>query len=304
MSAPVPDRRTVGGVIVTYFPDPDFGSRLTAIAREVGSLIVVDNSASPEIAQRLRPLCAAAGAEFIASATNAGLGAALNTALRRFEKRGTSWVVAFDQDSTPAGGFVSALLGTAAASLDVAVVGANWTDEARPDFPSRHLRAAAGPWLFERPPATADLERVTCVITSGSLIHLPTWHELGGFEEDLFLDLVDTDYCLRVKRAGREIRVAAGARLQHRRGSKQPVTRFGRTWWPAFMPPSRLRLLFRNRLRLFRRHAWHAPHWVAFELVYAAKIVAEVILLEDRKAAKLGAMLRGTWDGLLGRGGP
>jgi hypothetical protein len=70
------------------------------------------------------------------------------------------------------------------------------------------------------------------------------------------------------------------------------------------MPPLRLRLLFRNRLRLFPRHARHAPHWVAFELVYTIKILAEILLLEDRKGAKLAACASGTWDGLLGRGGP
>src|SRR5207244_1013138 len=122
MNGHLPDRRTVGGVIVTYFPDPEFPGRLAAIAGEVGSLVVVDNSATPEVAQRLRPLCAAAGAELIVSATNVGLGAALNTAFRRFEKRGTNWIVAFDQDSTPAAGFVPALLGAASAP-EVAIVG-------------------------------------------------------------------------------------------------------------------------------------------------------------------------------------
>ncbi len=305
MSTPaLPDRRTVGGVIVTFFPDADFETRFAAIAREVGPLIVVDNSARTDVHQRLRPLAANAGAEFIASPTNVGLGTALNLAFRRLAARGVTWTVAFDQDSVPVTGFVNALLGVAHQHPDTAVVGANWTDEARPDFPSRHLRAPAGPWLFERVPATSDLEGVTCVITSGSLFHLPMWRELGGFDESLFLDLVDTDYCLRAVRAGREVCVAGQARLQHRRGAKRPVTFAGRTWWPAFMPPRRLRILFRNRLRLFRRHAWHAPHWVAFELAYATKILGEIVLLEDQKLAKLAATVRGTWDGLLGRTGP
>jgi rhamnosyltransferase len=297
-----PAGSSIGGVIVTYFPDVDFGARLSAIAREVGPLIVVDNSAAPEVHARLRLLAAAVGAEFVASATNVGLGAALNLAFHQLANQGAAWAVAFDQDSTPAPGFSGALRATARDDAMVAVVGANWSDDARPDAPSRHLRAA-GSWRFERIPANSDLAEVTCVITSGSLLNLRVWRELGGFDEALFLDLVDTDYCLRAKAAGYDIRVAADARLQHRRGNKRPIVRFGRTWWPAFMPPPRLRLLFRNRLRLFRRHAVRAPHWVAFELIYATKIVAEVIFLEDRKAAKIAACVRGVWDGLLGRGG-
>ena len=77
----------------------------------------------------------------------------------------------------------------------------------------------------------------------------------------------------------------------------------GRTWWPAFMPPSRLFLLFRNRVLLFRRQGWREPHWAAFEMVYALKILAEVVFLEDLKFAKLKACLCGTVAGLLGKRG-
>jgi rhamnosyltransferase len=116
-----------------------------------------------------------------------------------------------------------------------------------------------------------------------------------GFDDGLFLDLVDTDYCVRAWRSGREIAVAAASRLDHRRGAKRAASFAGRTFWPAFMaPPSRLRYLFRNRLLPFRRHALDLPHWAGFELAYLGKIAAEILFLEDDKAAKLAACVRGT----------
>jgi len=39
---------------------------------------------------------------------------------------------------------------------------------------------------------------VTMLVTSGSMIELATWQALGGFDEGLFIDYIDTDYCLRV----------------------------------------------------------------------------------------------------------
>jgi rhamnosyltransferase len=294
----------VGAVVVTYFPDAEFDARLAAIARQTSPVIVVDNSADAAVRHRLEKLSAALGATFLANPDNLGLGAALNRAFR--ELAATEWIVAFDQDSTPAPGCIAALFDRATSWPPVpAVVGANWTDAARPGFPARHLRPH--PWCsgwFRREIAQDDIHSVTCVITSGSLFHRPTWNELGGFDESLFLDLVDTDYCLRAGRSGRLIAVAAGARLDHHRGAKRAVAFAGRTFWPAFAPPVRLRYLFRNRLLLFRRHALEFPHWVAFELVYAAKIAAEILFLEDNKTAKLAACLRGTWDGLWGRSGP
>jgi rhamnosyltransferase len=295
----------IAGVVVTHFPDAGFEHRLAAIAREVGRVIVVDNSGDQAVQLRLREACAVHRAEFIPNPTNRGLAAALNHGFRLLAARGLTAAIAFDQDSTPAPGFSAALLATMSAVPRPAVVGANWQDEATPAKPSRHLRPhAVFPVAFERVVAGRDLNAVTCVIASGSLYDLGLWDQLGGFDERLFLDLVDTEYCLRARAAGHLIAVAAAARLAHRRGAKKSVRRFGRTWTPAFMPPVRLHYLFRNRMRLLARHGIQVPHWTAFELVYAVKILAEILFLEDAKLAKLSGCMRGAWNGVTGRSGP
>jgi len=300
-----PTDARVAGVIVTYFPDDGFAGRLGAMARETAALIVVDNSSDSTVQAVLRMLCEKAGARLIAHSENLGLAAALNEGFARCEADGFTWALAFDQDSTPALGFAAALLTAGQrAGLELAAVGANWRDEARPDFASRHLQPRARvPALFKRTPATQDLPNVTCVITSGTLFHLPTWRALGGFDERLFLDLVDTEFCLRAHRAGKAVMVAAAAGLVHRRGRKQPIRRCGRAWWPAFMPPRRLRYLFRNRILVARRHGFALPHWLAFELLFAIKVIAEIALLEPEKVEKLRACAVGTWEGLRGRAG-
>ncbi|HUR60219.1 MAG TPA: glycosyltransferase [Opitutaceae bacterium] len=306
MTAPAPAiPPRVGAVVVSYFPDAGFSQRLAAVAREAGPVLVVDNSAEDAMRAALRGICAAHHARLVENPENRGMGAALNQAFHILRDEGVEWAIAFDQDSTPEPGFAAALLAAAATSGPAAAVGANWRDEARPAFASRHLhRHAHLPLCFSRSAAHRDLRDVTCVITSGTLFHLPTAERIGLFDEGLFLDLVDTDFCLRARASGHALCVAAAAHLLHRRGAKRPIRVAGRTWWPAFMPPLRLFLLFRNRVLLIRRHGLRAPHWVFFELVYTAKVLAEILFFEDRKAARLGACLRGTWHGLLGRHGP
>ncbi len=296
---------SIAGVVVTYFPDAEFEARLGAVAREVAPLLVVDNSADPAVRDRLDALCGRCGARLLLNPANLGTGSALNRGFAELARLGCGWAVAFDQDSAPAPGLAVHL--RACASSDphrpTAVVGANWIDAAR-QVPARHLRRhPRGPLCFQRVAAEQDLPAVTTVIMSGSLFSLPAWHELGGFDESLFLDLVDADYCLRARAAGWAVRVAAAARLVHARGRKRAVRCCGCTWWPAFMLPPRLYCLFRNRMLLFRRHAWREPHWAAFETAYAVKILAEIVFLEDGKLAKLGACLRGTGAGILGRRG-
>ena len=293
------------GIIVTYFPDPDLEIRLAAIAREISPVLVVDNTANAAMSDRLAAACERCGCRLLLNRSNLGIAAALNRGFGELEQLGFIWAVAFDQDSTPEPGLVGGLMECArriCPARPPAVVGANWRDEARPNQPSLHLRPhPACRLLFERVPARDDLDAVTCVINSGSLFHLPTWRALGGFDESLFLDLVDTDYCLRARQAGHRIGVASRACLRHRRGSKRAVRFLGGTWWPAFMPPPRLYLLFRNRAWLFRRHLWQTPHWAAFEIIYGFKILAEILFLENDKVAKLGACLRGTWAGVSSR---
>ncbi|MBC8011122.1 MAG: hypothetical protein H7067_13620, partial [Burkholderiales bacterium] len=186
-----------------------------------------------------------------------------------------------------------------------AVIGANWTDPRRPGRPALFLRAAGPDGLgFRRTPATQDLSDLLCVITSGALFDLAIWRSLDGFAADLFLDLVDTDYCLRARRAGHDVAASAAARLDHHRGEKRPARLLGRTFHPAHTPPFRLRCLSRNRILLFRRLRLRPVAWVLYELAYAAKLFADALLFEDRKANRLAAMAAGTLDGLMGRSGP
>lgn len=297
---------SIAGVVVTYFPDTEFPLRLAAVAREVAPLLVVDNSADPAAADPLAALCARSGTRLLRNAANLGTAAALNRGFAELARLGCTRAVAFDQDSVPLPGLAAAL--RACADSDprrpAAVVGANWTDAAR-GAPAHHLvRHPRLPPCFRRVIAERDLNAATAVIMSGSLFSLEAWRELGGFDESLFLDLVDADFCLRAREAGWAVRVAAAAGLLHARGRKRAVRWGGRAWWPAFMPPARLYMLYRNRMLLFRRHAWREPHWAAFETAYSLKVLAEIVLLENGKLAKLGACLRGTGAGLLGCRGP
>jgi len=288
-------------ITVTYEPDAGWPERLRAILNIFPRCIVVDNSVTPEARTFVRATVAGfATAELIANADNLGLGRALNQGCRALHEGGYRWVVTFDQDSMPHPGIAAALLDTAAiCAQPVAVVGANWQDTSRPGHPSRHLRAGTPFGCgFRRVVATHDLTDVLCVITSGSLFSLKAWHELGGFDEALFLDLVDTDFCLRARQAGWTVNVSTKARLDHQRGNKHAVPFLGRTYFPAFMPPSRLRGLSRNRLLLFRRHGTSEPAWVTYELVYAAKLLGDILFLEKQKMAKLAACFRGTGAGI------
>lgn len=58
------------------------------------------------------------------------------------------------------------------------------------------------------------------LITSGSLLNLPLFNQIGGFDELLFIDLVDNEYCARAKMKGFSIILFSNIHLIHELGKQ------------------------------------------------------------------------------------
>jgi len=291
-------------VVVTFFPDEGVGARLERLKAEFATIIVVDNGSDAESRRRLE----VAGVRLLPQERNLGLAAALNIGLAEAERQGFRWAVTFDQDSTPRPGFFEALWKSRESHPSperVAVVGPRLVEERAGDETCRwivpHPRRR---WWFSRIPCVdRDLSGVAFVITSGALTDLRILREIGPMDEGLFIDYIDHDYCLRALAAGYDVVVSAGAVLLHNLGAKRDIRVAGRTVRPTFHSAKRHRYMARNRWVLWRRHARRFPHWATFDAVHSGLNAMRVLLFEDGKMAKLGAMLRGAWDGLLGRQG-
>ncbi len=294
----------IGAVVVTFHPDGRALERWDAIKAEVGRMVVVDNGSSRGVIDRLRHWTTANDATLVSNPTNRGLAMALNQGIEWCERAGCEWVITFDQDSTPLPGFAAAGLATARAAVDrerVAVVGARTSDECtgREDL---WLRPA---WHgFRRCRCDReDLAEVTFVITSGALTRVAAWRDLGGFDDRLFIDYIDHDFCLRARRRGWRTMVSAGARLSHNLGAKREVAVAGRRLHPTFHSATRHYYMMRNRILMWKRHGWRYPHWWLFDACFGLMNFVRVLLAEDRRVDKARAALEGLWDGLCGRGG-
>ena len=296
-------KEEVCAVVVAFDPDEHVFGNLDAMRGECGRVIVVDNGASTEFRERIASM---PGVERIDMGGNRGVAAALNAGAARAGELGFRSIVTFDQDSRPRNGMVEALLSTLSRHPSVRIVVPLILEPGQAGENYRWVRAhPRWPGCYQRVRCEkADLVGITLAITSGSLIDLETWTKLGGFDEALFIDYVDIDYCLKVLRAGGEIAVSAGAKLEHRLGARQSRVVLGHDVRPTYHAPFRHYFMARNRLRVWRRHAFAVPHWAAFDLTYALYNVFRVMAFEPSKGAKLKAIALGMWDGLLGRSGP
>lgn len=297
------DKNLICGVMVAYNPTEEVGANLQAMVRECGRVLVVDNGSTPEVLERMSLI---PGVQILALGKNFGVAKALNCGAVWARERNYQWMVTFDQDSKPEPGMVAALWATHLRHPEAAVVGPCIREVGARGPEYRWVRRhPKWPWFFQRVEChEVDLPEVTMMITSGSMVELAVWADLGGFAEELFIDYVDIDYCLKTVLAGRKIAVSAAAGLNHKLGARQAGRILGRDLRPMHHAPFRHYYIARNRMLVWRRYALGVPHWAVFDLVFAGYNAFRVLVFESPKWAKLKAMALGARDGCLGRSGP
>jgi rhamnosyltransferase len=300
-------RMGIGVVVVTYHPAGDVESRLEKMAAQGDSMVVVDNG-SAESYGGLKEICDRHAWDLIVNPANLGLGAALNQGVRRIAGRGRRWVLLFDQDSEPASDMSERLIETLqrhSTPERVAIVGPVFRDPITGRGHRVLRQHPHWPWFFQKVSNPVDdLPSVTMVITSGSLLRVDDFDKIGPFDETLFVDYVDTDFCLRCRAAGRLIAVSAGGRLDHQLGHREQRKFLGLACYPTNHPPLRHYYIARNRVLMLRRHGLRFPHWMFFDLAASGLWLFRVLAFEPAKGTKLKAMTLGTWDGLRGTSGP
>ena len=297
-------RSDVVAVAVTYGPDetalPDVLERAAA---QVGRLVVLDND-SPETdgghwSGRIR---IPEGVEVVRLESNVGLGAAYNRAARIAREHGARFVLLLDQDSRLDEGCVDLLLrhhDLRAERGPVGAVGPTFVDErsgerapfVRFGFPlNRKVDAPAG----------GDVD-ADFLISSGSLIPLTAIDAAGGFDEGLFIDSVDMEWCFRAKAAGLQLVGVADARMLHAIGDELVRLPGGATMFVH--SPLRLYMMTRNRVALWRRPGTPGV-WTAQDVPRMAFKLARMTAFAAPRGRNARAMLRGALDGWRGRQGP
>jgi rhamnosyltransferase len=285
----------VCAVVITYFPDVGFPERLEKIAAQVSRVIVVDNGTTgPSVMNLERALDIRESISRIRNGENLGVAAALNQGIRRMlaEEKGCSWIVTFDQDSLPAGDMVEKMLTV-------------WKCH-----PHREKLMVAGPRTVfvdsTSPPdfpADRSWREVTHVITSGSLISRRAFDLAGYYNEGLFIDYVDIEYCLRLRTLGYQVIEVLDTEILHHMGRLEERLFFGEKVHPTHHPPQRRYYQFRNALLLHRQYRVSQRPWHRRNRAILMKILILILFYERQRLQSLFQILRGIGHGLAGRSG-
>jgi rhamnosyltransferase len=285
-----PEEANTCAVVVTYQPDSGLPDRIARISSLAHKLVIVDNQSTGESVGNIGRIPASDSVQIIRNDRNLGLAAALNQGLAVARAEDYRWVITFDQDTLVG----ESLLRELQAVYDgfpekerIAIIGCNYWDPARGRPLVNVKRSPARPWLESR-----------AVVTSGSLVSLAVFETVGPFLSDLFIDHVDSEYCLRARSKGYRILLALAPVMEHSLGpGRAHATAWGKVSTPDY-PPARWYYIARNSLILARKYFLKEPRWISAGLAYTAIRFARVLLLEDGRTAKVGHAAAGLADGL------
>ncbi|HVS75741.1 MAG TPA: glycosyltransferase family 2 protein, partial [Steroidobacteraceae bacterium] len=278
-------RSDVCAVVVTYFPGVECAENLAALARQVACLLIIDNGSSEETLQPVVEAARRLSATLVRLKVNLGIAAALNVGLRLARERGYSWLATFDQDSRATAAMIETMaqaLGRYPQPNRVAVVA------------PRHVDRLIGFTVAERGSEARGRgwRVIPSVMTSGNLVRLDAAVVVGGFDERLFIDFVDHDFCFRLRRRGFRVLEATDAMLLHSLGSMERRLLLIKRVTVTHHAAIRRYYISRNRLVLWRRYWRHEPVWVLRDVRRFLSDAVSMLLFERQPAQKLVMMSR------------
>jgi rhamnosyltransferase len=285
MGGPTADN--VVAVIVTLQPESDVIHHVEVLIGQVARIVVIDNGSRPGSSPIFDSIATLGPVDVVRNPVNLGIARALNQGAEAAMDAGADWLLTLDQDAAPGPDIVRVAGGTFDAYPRpdrIAVIGStSVADAARSKRPIEPGRT----WI-----------EATTVITAGSFLSLAASRALGGYRDDLFVDYVDIEFCLRARARGYRVVASRTPAMTHRIG-RPTRRRIGpRVVTPTNHSAIRRYYITRNRFIVWRRYWRTDSHFVARDIVASQKELIKLLLFEEDRPAKIRAMLAGLRDGI------
>jgi len=282
-----PDVDNIIVVVVTYNPTTQVHDLLSGLPPSI-SKIIVDNNSQAESAEIVNKLGEHTNVTVIKNNENYGIAKALNQGIEAAKDLNFKWVLTFDQDSLPANNIIELLINTFdnyPLKNKLALVGVNYNTNYSQYVKNKIERGA-------------KIIEIDTIITSGSMLSVAVFDEIGPFKEDLFIDCVDLEYCLRLKAKGFKILISAEIGLYHTVGFVKTKRILGLNINSTSHSAIRRYYMARNNIILSKKYLFKFPTWVLKKNYYFIMSVLQIILVDDHKKEKLFNTMKGIINGI------
>lgn len=256
-------------VVVSYEGAAAIRRAVEALRPQVREVLVVDNGSGAVTQDVLREIERNEGVLVERLGANLGIGRALNVGVGYARRNGFAWLLTMDQDSV--------------VSDDLVAAYARAVDDTRGDGSFVCLTPTIEDEARPRE-RVQGVKSVRYAITSGNLVRVDLFERVGEYDETLFIDCVDFDFCLRLRATGYDIHRVADARMTHRLGEPSSVPAGVRKFYARHSPVRRY-YMFRNYLYLAERHFTRYP-WFVVKLGLLHIVMLPLVALYDSEPTR------------------
>jgi rhamnosyltransferase len=281
----------VCAIVVTYNPNiEELKENIESVIHQVGGVCIVDNSTVAALQEKLLTFQENDTVHIISNKGNYGIASAQNIGMNWALEKGYNAFFLLDQDSKLMEETVFKLVSEYNFLLN-----------------QNKKIACIGPLAFDRDKSEDNVyhnygsgaERIIKVqqtLSSGSLISKNAFINIGGMEEDLFIDLVDYEWCWRAEKGGYSTFVTNDVKMAHRLGED----RYHFLGMSIGVPsPIRHYYQFRNTLKMFNRSYVPFGFKIKYMVLLPFKFFFFTLFVEPR-AVRFRMILKGIMDAVKG----
>ena len=276
-------------IVVTYNPDEGLNKSTKSLIKQVDSIIMVDNGSNDEGKEIINKIKNKYGEkiEVIFNEENLGIATALNKGVKYALNNDYKWILTMDQDSCAEENMVKIMLETYYA------IDENERKDILSLFPTFIDRGIES---LDKNNENVKYEYVDAEITSGNLLKAEIFEKAGFFDDSLFIDMVDTDYCMRLNELGIKMIRISGAILNHSIGNSKQVKKLFRTFNTSNHSATRRYYMTRNRFYTWNKYKNLNSFTLNRDKKLFKKEFVKIILGEDDKLNKVKMVLKGYKD--------
>lgn len=296
-------------VLVTYNPDiKTLRATIRAVLNQVADIFIVDNASanfSPDWIDEFNTQTQTI-LHLLPQQENVGIATAHNIGIKSAIAQNAKFVLLLDQDSQVGEEMVVKLHNAyhtlTEKGLQVATIGPQYHDADNGTL-SQFVKIERGRFVFTECVDNTSIVDADFLVSSGSLIPVTALELVGLMDESLFIDLVDTEWCLRAKAKGLQVFGLCGAVMTHSLGEqrREVCWLFHKRIVP-FHKPFRYYYMFRNSVLLYKR-VYIPWGWKIADMSRCFKTAVFFGWMAEDRLQRLKMMCLGVIDGLKDRSG-
>ena len=260
-------------VVILYHPTQSALDNIATYINNVKSLYVIDNSTTEN--SFLNQLSTFNNVKILHQGSNIGVAKGLNMALEKAYIENYTWMMTFDQDTSYQDKDIDMFMESLIALKDEKIVIVS---------PLHNKK-----FIIDNN-ENSFVEK-DYVMTSANAVNVPMAREVGGYDENLFIDEVDHEFCFRLKENGYSILQNNSIAVNHSLGTSYKYNAKIKLYDPV-----RLYYMARNYLYLKRKYYTKFYSFFKTRDRYLFKFFLNQIIYGEQRLENIKMIFKGVKD--------